>query len=126
MTLAGTLTQEQLELVFSHMPVGLSMADEDDVVRFWAGDTFATCHPKFIGRDLRDCHPKRAHETLERVLADLKTGAEDQIDTIERGKDGAERIIYSALRDADGTYRGVLETVWPLDAAPPEDAQATD
>jgi uncharacterized protein len=119
MTQAGHLTQEQVELLFAHMPVGFAIADEDDVMRFWAGETFATCHQKFIGRDVRDCHPKRAHETLEAVLADLKSGAKDEIDTIEHGKDGSERIIYTALRDADGVYRGVLETVWPLDATPP-------
>jgi hypothetical protein len=46
------------ELKLRHMPIGLSVADETDVVRFWAGAGFETCHPKFIGRDLRDCHPK--------------------------------------------------------------------
>ena len=41
----------------------------------------------------------------------------DEVDTIEHGQDGAERIIYTALRDADGIYRGVLETVVPVDEA---------
>jgi DUF438 domain-containing protein len=117
--IAGELTTEQTELLFTHMPIGLgfSVADEDDVVVFWAGDGFSTCSPKLIGRTLYGCHPKRAHAAIESLLADLKSGSKDEVDTIERGKNGSERIIYTALRDADGTYRGVLETVAPIDDA---------
>ncbi len=119
MVIAGELTQAQLELLFTHMPLGLgfSVADEDDVVRFWAGEGFSSCSPKLIGRSLFDCHPKRAHAAIESLLADLKSGRKDLVDTIEHGKDGAERIIYTALRDASGAYRGVLETVLPIDEA---------
>jgi hypothetical protein len=45
---------------------------------------------------------------------DDKSGAKDEVDTVERGDHSSERIIYTALRDAEGTYRGVLETVVPL------------
>jgi len=115
MPVAGELTPAQIALLFAHMPVGFSVADEHDVVRFWAGEQFSTCSPKLIGRSLFECHPKRAHPAIEALLADLKSGAKDRVDTIERGEDGAERIIYSALRDADGAYRGVLETAVSLD-----------
>ena len=117
MAITGDLTKQQLELLFTHMPLGLgfSVANEKDVVVFWAGDGFSTCSPKLIGRTLYDCHPKRAHAAIETLLADLKSGAEDQVDTLERGANGAERVIYTALRDADGAYRGVLETVVPID-----------
>jgi DUF438 domain-containing protein len=111
---AGRLSEGELALMFRHMPIGLSVADEDDMVRFWAGAGFEVCSPKLIGRDLRACHPKRARAALEALLADLKSGAKDEVDTVERGDHGSERIIYTALRDADGTYRGVLETVVPL------------
>ncbi len=117
MVVAGGLTQEQGELLFAHLPVGIgfSLADEKDVVCFWAGDAFSSCSPKLIGRSLFGCHPKRAHAAIESLLADLKSGERDEVDTIEHGKNGAERIIYTALRDGDGAYRGVLETVWPID-----------
>jgi uncharacterized protein len=124
MSIAGELTQEQTELLFAHLPVGIgfSVADEEDVVRFWAGESFSSCSPKLIGRSLHGCHPKRAHAAIESLLADLKSGMKDEVDTIERGVSGAERIIYTALRDADGAYRGVLETVVPIDAAGPAEA----
>jgi len=119
MVIAGELTQEQTELLFAHLPIGIgfSVADEEDVVRFWAGGGFSSCSPQLIGRTLYGCHPKRAHAAIESLLADLKSGVKDEVDTIEHGQDGAERIIYTALRDADGIYRGVLETVVPVDEA---------
>jgi DUF438 domain-containing protein len=119
MVVAGELTKAQVGLLFAHMTVGFSVADEENVVRFWAGDAFSTCSPKLIGRSLSDCHPKRVHAAIESLLADLKSGKKDQVDTIEHGDSGSERIIYTALRDADGTYRGVLETVVSLDEAVP-------
>ena len=42
---------------------------------------------------------------------------------VQHGENGSEHIISAALRDVDGTYRGVLETVVPIDdAGPAEDA----
>ena len=124
MAIVGELTQAQTELLFAHLPIGIgfSVADEEDIVQFWAGEGFFSCSPKLIGRTLFDCHPKRAHAAIESLLADLRSGRRDQVDTIEHGKNGSERIIYTALRDADGAYRGVLETVVPIDNAGPANA----
>jgi DUF438 domain-containing protein len=125
MAIAGELTRDQTELLFANMPLGIgfSVADEKDVVVFWAGDGFSGCSPKLVGRTLYGCHPKRAHAAIESLLASLKSGEKDELDTIEHGENGAERIIYTALRDADGAYRGVLETVVPIDEAGSADAQ---
>lgn len=124
MTMAGELTQEQAGLLFANLPLGIgfSVADEQDVVVFWAGDGFSGCSPKLIGRTLYGCHPKRAHAKIEALLADLKSGARDEVDTLEHGPNGDERILYTALRDAGGTYRGVLETVVPVTATQPAGA----
>lgn len=128
MVVAGKLTQEQTELLLTHVPLGIgfSVADEEDVVCFWAGDGFATCSPKLIGRSLFDCHPNRAHAPIESLLADLKSGKKDLVLTVEHGKDGAERILSTTPRDADGTYRGVLETVMPIEATGPANGSAGD
>jgi DUF438 domain-containing protein len=122
--IAGELTKEQTELLFTHLPIGLgfSVADQEDVVVFWAGDGFSTCGPKLIGRTLYGCHPKRAHAAIDALLGDLKSVRKDEVDTIEHGKNGPERIVYTALRDGDGAYRGVLETVVPIDDAGPANA----
>ncbi len=117
MSVAGELTRAQLKLLFAHMPIGFSVADEEDVVRFWAGEGFSSCSPQLIDHSIFDCHPQQLHAPIRSLLADLRSGKKDRIDTIEHGEDGSERIIWTALRDADGTYRGVLETIVPLDEA---------
>jgi hypothetical protein len=45
---------------------------------------------------------------------------------VQHGENGSERIIYAALRDVAGTYRGVLETVVPIDEAGPAGGTADD
>jgi len=119
MPVAGELSQELTELLFANIPLGIgfSVADAQGIVRFWAGEGFSSCSPRLIGRSLYDAHPKRVHAAIESLLADLKSGRKDEVDTIEQNDSGAERIIYTALRAADGAYRGVLETVVPVAAA---------
>ena len=110
---AGRLTEDHLALVSAHMPIGLSFADEGGVLRFWAGGAFAACDPDLIGRDLVEGHERRARPAVAKLLKDLESGARDEVST----EDGAERIVYTALRDDDGVYRGVLETVLPMGKA---------
>ena len=52
---------------------------------------------------------------MKALLANLKSGAKDQVDSIEHTSLGQERIVYTALRDADGAYRGEVETVLPVE-----------
>jgi DUF438 domain-containing protein len=107
---AGELTPQQLELVLRSMPVGFALADENDVIRYWAGPGFETCDPAFIGRPMLEWHPEHSRAGVRALLEDFRSGARDVVDSVQ----GAERIIYTALRDEDGTYRGALETVVPL------------
>ncbi|MGD1012310.1 MAG: PAS domain-containing protein [Acidimicrobiales bacterium] len=115
MNQAGELTQQQAELLFAHMPVSFCLADEADVVRFWAGAAFTDCSPELIGLDLYASHPAQAHAGVRSLLSELKSGVKDQVDQVEHGSNGAQRIIHTALRDGAGVYRGVLETVFPIE-----------
>ena len=55
----GSLTPELADLVFTFLPLDLSVADEDDVLVYWKGATYKTCDARYIGRDVRDCHPEQ-------------------------------------------------------------------
>ena len=39
----GSLTPELADLVLTHLPCDLSVADEDDVLVYWKGPTYKTC-----------------------------------------------------------------------------------
>jgi DUF438 domain-containing protein len=118
LTQAGSLSGPQFDLLLAHLPVGLSMADENDVVCLWAGATFVGCDPAAVGSDIHALHPKSARRSLDALLDCLKSGAQDVVDRVERSSLGMERFIYTALRDDGGVYRGVLQTVLPVEWVP--------
>ena len=70
----GTLTPEQTRLVLRDLPVDVSFADENDVLVYWSGAIYKTCDARYIGRDVRDCHPESSLECLEEILREFKAG----------------------------------------------------
>ncbi len=106
----GTLTPEQLDRVLETLPVDLSFADENDVLLYWKGATYKSCDARYIGRDVRDCHPDESLPLLEDILRQFKAGTKDDAEGWEHKKHG--RLVhtrYFAVRDRDGAYRGILE-----------------
>lgn len=109
---AGTLTQEQLDLVLRHLPVDVSFADEHGCLLYWHGEIFSDCDAKYIGRHMDDCHSPKSRETIARMETAFREGARDEAVFWYPEDDGRLYLYrYAAVRDSDGTYRGMLETV---------------
>jgi DUF438 domain-containing protein len=105
----GSLTPELADLVLTHLPLDLSVCDEHDVLVYWKGATYKTCDARFIGRDVRECHPAETLDTLEEILHEFKSGTRDVAEGWKQRGAAMKRTRYFALRDADGTYKGILE-----------------
>jgi DUF438 domain-containing protein len=105
----GTLTPEQLDDILRFLPVDISFADEHDVLRFWKGETYKTCDARYVGRDVRDCHPEHSLECLEEILRQFKAGTRETAEGWEHKKGRLKHTRYFAVRDEDGAYRGILE-----------------
>ena len=105
----GSLTPELTDLVFRFLPLDLSVADEDDVLVYWKGDTYKTCDARYVGRDVRDCHPESSLACLEEILRAFKTGEMDVAEGWGEEKGRLKRTRYFALRDKDHAYKGILE-----------------
>jgi len=105
----GSLTPELADLVFTFLPVDVSVADQDDVLVYWKGATYKTCDARYIGRDVRDCHPESSLECLEEILRAFKAGEKDVAEGWGEEKGRFKRTRYFALRDHDKNYRGILE-----------------
>ncbi|MBE0528464.1 MAG: hypothetical protein IH629_04590, partial [Thermoleophilia bacterium] len=73
----GSLTPELADAVFTFLPLDISVADERDVLVYWKGETYETCDARYIGRDVRDCHPKHSLDCLEEILRAFKAGTKD-------------------------------------------------
>ena len=111
----GKLTARQLDAVLETIPVEFSVVDENDKVLAWnRHDTRLFKRPEaVVGRDVRDCHPKKSLEKVETILQEMKEGkreaAEFWIDMEIDGRQQKVLIQYFSRRDAKGTYLGCLE-----------------
>ena len=105
----GTLTPEQTRLVLRDLPIDISFADENDVLVYWSGATYNTCDPRYIGRDVRDCHPESSLECLEEILRELKAGTKDVAEGWEQVGIRFKYTRYTPVRDDAGAYKGILE-----------------
>ena len=105
----GAIDADHLALVLRTLPIDISFADEDDVLRYWSGHTYRTCDPHFIGKDVRACHPAGSLETLEAILQAFKSGERDVAEGWQEDDGRFTYTRYTAVRDNGGAYRGILE-----------------
>lgn len=124
--LAGALTAEQRDLVIRHLPLQVSVVDEAGILVYWHGDPFEGCEERYIGRHVNDCHNETSHVTLARMEEAFREGSRDEA-LFRRIEDGRLILVrYCPLRDADGAYRGMMETLQDItDIRPMEGKQLT-
>ena len=107
----GQLTLEQINLIYQHMPVDLSYVDENELVCFYTN----TKHRVFprsknvIGRDVKNCHPKASVHIVEEIIKKFRSGEQDKAEFWINKPDLFIYIVYYAVRDENGKFRGVLE-----------------
>ncbi len=111
------LPSDVLEAILETIPIEFSVLDANDKVLAWnKHNTRIFKRPEgVVGRDVRDCHPKRSLNKVEQILSEMKAGTRDKarfwID-LPLGDDGSKQkvmIEYYALRDKVGNYLGCLE-----------------
>ena len=107
----GQLTLEQINLIYKHLKVDLSYVDENEIVKFYS-DTKHRVFPRspgVIGRKVQNCHPRESVHTVEEIIRAFKAGEQDEAEFwLEMGGKFLY-IVYTAVRDDQGTFRGVLE-----------------
>lgn len=107
----GLLTLKQINLIFKHLPVDLSYVDEEEIFKFYS-DTKHRVFPRSagaIGRKVQNCHPRESIEIVEKIISAFKNGEQDEAEFwIDMGEKFIY-IIYTAVRDDEGNFKGVLE-----------------
>ena len=107
----GKLTLDQINLIYKHMQVDLSYVDENDIVKFYTDSKHRIFprSPGVIGREVQNCHPRESLSMVEAIIEAFRKGEQDQADFwIDKG-DKFIYIIFNAVRDDEGNFRGVLE-----------------
>jgi len=113
----GKLNSEELEAVLETLPIEFSVLDKNDKVLAWnKHETRIFKRPEAaLGRDVRNCHPKKSLSKVEQILSEMKQGKRDMaqfyIDLpIGKNKEKNKVLIqYFALRNKNGQYIGCLE-----------------
>ena len=107
----GYMTPEQVNLLFRILPLDITYVDENDKVVFYnrGEDRLFPRSKNVIGREVRYCHPPKSVDTVLKILEEFKKGTKDVADFRINIKGRFVLIRYFAVRDNDGTYRGVME-----------------
>ena len=107
----GKLTLEQINLLYQHMPVDISFVDENELVKFYT-DTKHRVFPRskgVIGREVRNCHPPRSIHLVEEIIEKFRSGEQSKAEFWINKPDLFIYIVYIAVRDDKGNFRGVME-----------------
>jgi len=108
---SGSFSINELTAFLNTLPVDVTFVDKDDVVRYFSQGKERIFHRSraIIGRKVQLCHPPSSVHVVQKIIDDLRSGAEDSAAFwIElRGK--FIHIEYFAMRDGEGQYLGTLE-----------------
>lgn len=107
----GKLTLEQINLLFRHLPVDLSYVDENELVKFYS-DTPHRIFPRsanVICREVKNCHPAKSVHIVEEIVEKFRSGEQSQAEFWINKPGLFIYVIYTAVRDENGKFRGVLE-----------------
>lgn len=109
----GQLTLDQINLIYQHMPVDLSFVDENEKVCFYT-DTKHRVFPRsknVIGRDVKNCHPRTSVHIVEEIIEKFRSGEQDKAEFWINKPGLFIYILYVAVRDEQGNFKGVLEMI---------------
>jgi PAS domain S-box-containing protein len=113
----GKLPEKILDAVLETIPLEFSVIDGEDKVLAWnKHETRIFKRPEVVvGRNVRNCHPKKSLEKVEQILKEMKAGQRQKarfyIDLPVGPQDEKQKVLieYFALRDKNGKYLGCLE-----------------
>ena len=109
----GRLSLDQINLIFQHLPIDISFVDEEEIVRFYT-DTKHRIFPRsrnVIGRKVTNCHPATSVHFVKEIVKRFKSGEEDKVDFWINKPGKFIYILFVAIRDEAGNFRGVMEVM---------------
>jgi uncharacterized protein len=107
----GSLTIDQIKLIFNHLPVDITYVDENDKVQYFSTPK-KRIFPRttaIIGREVNNCHPPESVHVVEKIVRSFRDGEKDNADFWIKIKDEFVLIRYFAVRDDMNNFKGVIE-----------------
>ncbi len=107
----GRLTEEQINLLLTNLPVDITYVDAEDKVLYYSQgrERIFPRSPAVIGREVQNCHPPNSVHIVQKILESFKKKEKDTAEFWLTLKGRFIHIRYFPLYDAEGSYRGVIE-----------------
>lgn len=116
---SGSFDIKQLEALFLHLPIDITFVDANDKVAFFSHSPNRVFerNRSIIGRDVRMCHPPGSVNIVEQIIEDFKSGKENKaVFWMSNFQGRFIYIEYSAVRDTENNYLGVVECTQDITA----------
>lgn len=107
----GTVSIEQIKLIFNHLPVDITFVDEHNNVCYFSTPP-SRIFPRtasIIGRKVSNCHPPESVHVVEQIIESFKSGKKNHADFWIKMRNEYILIRYFAVRDEFLNYKGVIE-----------------
>jgi len=107
----GYLPKDMINLLLTHLPVDLTLVDENDRVAYYSAgkERIFPRSPGIIGREVQRCHPPDSVHIVNKILDEFRAGEKDMAEFWIQLAGKFIHIRYFALRTAEGVYKGCLE-----------------
>lgn len=115
---SGSLSVAELTAILNLLPVDISFVGADDRVHYFSEgrERIFARNRAVLGREVRNCHPPKSLATVEKILADFRSGAREQAAFWIELHGRFIHIEYFAVRGEGGEYLGTLEVSQDLTA----------
>ena len=85
------------------------VCDLDDIIVYMNSVAIEYYHKDLTGKSVKDCHPPKANEMIDKVVAWFRESPDNNIMYTFRNDEQNKDVYMVALRDDDGTLIGYYE-----------------
>ncbi len=85
------------------------VCDMDDIIVYMNPCAIERYHKDLTGRSIKDCHPPKANEKIEKVLSWFKESKDNNIIYTYRNDEENKDVYMVAFRDDEGNLIGYYE-----------------
>lgn len=116
--LGGHVNLNELNSLLNTIPLELTFVDKNNINKYFNDGEKIMKRPKMaIDREVFSCHPPKIQPLVKSIIEDLRSGRKDNVPVWLEKAGRPVFINYIAVRDEDGEYVGVLETVQDMSFA---------
>ncbi len=114
----GHMNVKQITEMLNTIPLELTFVDYENINRYFNEGPKIFKRPQMaIDRDVFSCHPPKVETMVRGIIEDFRNNKRDSVPVwMEKG--GIIYLVtYYAVRDKDGEYMGVMETIQDMEFA---------